>query len=77
MIDHMDHICSIAGNANYIALGTDLDGGFGKEQCPSDIETIADLQEVPALLSARGYTREDIKGIMHQNWINKLSASLK
>lgn len=77
MIDHMDHICSIAGNANNIALGTDLDGGFGKEQCPSDIETIADLQKVTDLLTRRGYSDADIKGIMHQNWIEKLRSSLK
>ena len=77
MVDHMDHICSIAGNANYLALGTDLDGGFGKEQCPSDIETIADLQKIPTLLSERGYGQSDIDGIMSKNWIDKLRSSLK
>ncbi len=76
MVDHMDHICSIAGNANHIALGTDLDGGFGKEQCPSDIKTIADLQKVPVLLAQRGYSDRDVRGIMHQNWIRKLRTSL-
>lgn len=77
MVDHMDHICSIAGNTNYIALGTDLDGGFGKEQCPSDIETIADLQNVPELLLDRGYSAHDVQNIMYQNWIRKLKSSLQ
>lgn len=49
MIDHLDHICQVAGNALHIGIGSDLDGAFGKEQCPYDLETIADLQKLPAL----------------------------
>jgi membrane dipeptidase len=72
VIDHMDHICQIAGNANHIAIGSDLDGAFGKEQSPYDLETIADLQKIPALLSKRGYTQEDIEKVMHGNWLRFL-----
>ena len=71
----MDHICQLAGNARHIAIGTDLDGGFGREQCPADVETIADLQKLPNLLSARGYSDEDINGIMHGNWLRFLKES--
>jgi membrane dipeptidase len=53
-------------------MGTDLDGGFGKEQCPHDLETIADLQKIPELLSKRGFSEDDIKRICHQNWLNFL-----
>ena len=45
--DHIDHICQIAGNADHVGFGTDLDGAFGKEQSPFDLETIADLQKFP------------------------------
>jgi membrane dipeptidase len=69
LIDHMDHICQLAGNANHIAIGSDLDGAFGKEQSPYDIETIADLQKIPALLSKRGYSKEDVEKVMHGNWL--------
>jgi membrane dipeptidase len=72
MIDHLSHICELAGNTNHVGLGTDLDGGFGKEQCPSDLETIADLQKIPDLLMNRGFSDEDIKKICHQNWLNFL-----
>jgi len=71
-IDHIDHICQIAGNALHAGIGSDLDGGYGKEQCPYDIETIADLQKIPSLLSNRGYTAEDIENIMHGNWLRFL-----
>lgn len=72
MIDHFDHICQIAGNANHIGIGSDLDGAFGKEQCPSDIETIADLQRLETLLAKRGYAIPDIKKVLHANWIGFL-----
>jgi membrane dipeptidase len=72
MIDHLSHICDLAGNTNHVGMGTDLDGGFGKEQCPHDLETIADLQKIPNLLAKRGFSEDDIKKICHQNWLNFL-----
>jgi len=72
MIDNIDHICQIAGNALHVGIGTDLDGGFGKEQGPHDLDTIADLQKVPQLLSERGYTSTDITNIMNGNFLRFL-----
>jgi membrane dipeptidase len=72
MIDHIDHVCQLAGNSRHIAIGTDLDGAYGKEQCPYDIETIADMQKLPELLTGRGYTQTDIENIMCNNWIQFL-----
>jgi membrane dipeptidase len=69
MIDHIDRVCQLAGNARHAAIGTDLDGGFGKEQSPRDLDTIADLQRVPDMLRRRGYREADIEGIMHANWV--------
>ena len=72
VIDHLDHICQIAGNALHIGIGSDLDGAFGKEQCPHDIDTIADLQRMPELLMARGYSKNDVDNIMYKNFIRFL-----
>ena len=77
MIDNMDHICQIAGNTLHAGIGTDLDGAFGKEQCPYDLETIADLQNIPALLTKRGYTISDCENIMHGNWLRLLRETWK
>jgi len=76
IIDHIDHICQLSGNSNHIALGTDLDGGFGKEQCPYDLETISDLQKMDVLLKKRGYSENDIQKILNQNAINFLMGAL-
>jgi len=72
LIDHMDHICQLAGNTLHVGIGSDLDGAFGKEQSPTDIETIADLQKIPTLLSNRGYKKDDIENITSKNWIRFL-----
>jgi membrane dipeptidase len=72
VVDHMDHICQLAGNANHIGIGSDLDGAFGTEQCPHDIDTIADLQKIPRILATRGYSQIDIENVMHGNWLGFL-----
>jgi len=77
IMDHYDHICQLAGNALHIAVGTDLDGGYGREQCPYDLETIADLQKLPALFYKRGYTKEDVENVMHGNWLRFLTNAWK
>jgi membrane dipeptidase len=69
VIDHVDHICQLAGNAHHTAIGTDLDGGFGCEQSPGDLDTIADLQRLPAMFAERGYAPADVEKVMHGNWI--------
>jgi membrane dipeptidase len=72
VVNNIDHICQLAGNSLHAGIGSDLDGGYGKEQCPSDLDTIADLQKLPGLLRARGYTGEDIRNIMHLNFVRFL-----
>jgi len=72
LVDHIDHVCQLAGNARHAAIGSDLDGGYGTEQSPGDLDTIADLARIAELLSERGYSDADIQGITHGNWLRKL-----
>ena len=69
VVDHIDHICQLAGDARHAAIGSDLDGGFGIEQCPQGLDTIVDLQKIPGLLRERGYPEDDVEAIMHGNWL--------
>jgi membrane dipeptidase len=69
VVDHIDHVCQLAGNARHAGLGTDLDGGFGREQSPLDLDTIADLPRIADLLRQRGYSEADVTGIMSGNWL--------
>ncbi len=76
VVDHLDHICQLVGNTRHVGLGTDLDGGFGREQSPGDLDTIADLQRIPDLLRERGYGEADVEAIMHGNWLRLLGETL-
>jgi membrane dipeptidase len=72
VVNHIDRVCQLAGNCLHAAIGSDLDGGFGREQSPSDLDTIADLQGIVIILEKRGYNQEDISMIMHGNWLRLL-----
>jgi len=65
----IDHVCQLAGDAQHAAIGSDLDGGFGSERTPHDLETVADLHRLGEHLSARGYNDADIRKIFSANWI--------
>ena len=72
MVAHIDHICQIAGTSSHVGIGSDLDGGVGREGFAHDLDTIADLQKVGVLLAGRGYTGGDVSAIMHGNWVRFL-----
>ncbi len=76
MANNIDHICQLAGNANHVGVGSDLDGAFGREQCPYDLVTIADLQKVPVILKNRGYTDEMIHKFASGNFIEFMRSAL-
>ncbi len=77
LIDHYDHICQIAGSSNHVAIGSDLDGMFGTEQSPYDMNTITDLQKLPELLKKRGFAAADIEKVLHGNWLRFLQHAWK
>ena len=72
MIAHIDHICQLLGNAEHVGIGSDLDGGFGREAVPAEIDTVADLAKIPSALAERGYDDEAIARIMGGNWVERL-----
>ena len=75
VVDHIDHICQLTGNCDHVGIGTDLDGAFGKEQAPKDMDTIADLQRLPRLLENRGYDAPAIAKIMNGNFLRFLKTA--
>jgi membrane dipeptidase len=69
VVHHIDHVCQLAGNSLHAGIGSDLDGAFGTEQGPADLDTIADLEKMPALLAQRGYSGQDIENLCGGNFI--------
>jgi len=74
--NNIDHICQLAGNTNHAAIGSDLDGAFGCEQCPYDLETITDMQKIFPILEKRGYSENDLDKIAHENWLRFMRNAL-
>ncbi len=72
LADHVDHTCQLLGTVRHTGIGTDLDGGYGNEQTPADLDTIADLSKFIAILRDRGYSEDDLERICHRNFIELL-----
>ena len=69
VLEHIDHICELTGSTDYVAYGTDLDGGFGLELSPTDYHTVDDLQRFLNLMRDHGYEEDDVKGFAHGNLV--------
>ncbi|WP_428937522.1 dipeptidase [Fontivita pretiosa] len=76
VVNHVKHICDLAGDASHVGLGTDMDGGLGREQIPVEIRTSADLPRVAQALSEAGFGQHDVTAIMGGNWCGFFRASL-
>jgi membrane dipeptidase len=74
--DHIDHIAQLAGDSHHCAIGTDLDGRFGTEQTPRDLDTIADVHKLEEILARRGYSQGDIDAIFYRNWLEYFERNL-
>jgi membrane dipeptidase len=76
LIEAVDYVCQLTGSARHVGIGTDFDGGFGVEQTPHGINTIADISKIAGLLGSRGYIDSDISHIMSENWLRILRKTL-
>jgi len=76
VVDAIDAVCQLAGDALHVALGTDFDGGFGAETAPAELDTIADLPKLADVLAAQGYADDDVRAVMGGNWLRMLGGCL-
>jgi len=63
LIDHIDHIAKVAG-VEHVGLGSDFDGN---PYMPQGMDTAADLPKITQALLDRGYSANQIKGILGGN----------
>ncbi len=69
VVRHIDHMTQLTGSAEVVGIGSDLDGGFGREAMPAEIDTVADLQRLGLILAVSGYTSSAVSGILGDNWL--------
>lgn len=76
LAEAIDHICQLTGSARHVGLGTDFDGGMGREAAPLDLDSIADLGKLEAVLRERGYMSDDVAAVLRENWLRIMRATL-
>ncbi|UQN06053.1 dipeptidase [Deinococcus sp. QL22] len=62
LADHAQHYAGLIGWER-VALGTDLDGGFGQEKCPAGVDSYRDVPGSVDVLPA-----EVRRGVLGENW---------
>lgn len=67
---HAEHMAGIGG-WNCVGVGSDLDGGFGLEETPQEINTIADLPKLSQI--APEQHRDDV---LSSNWLRFLRSAM-
>ncbi len=77
VVEAIDYICQLTGTAEAAGLGSDLDGGFGREDAPQGLDTIADLKHLALLLAERGYDDAAIAAILAGNWLRVMRNTLQ
>jgi membrane dipeptidase len=65
LIDHIDHVAKVAG-IDHVGLGSDFDG---IPASPEGMDSAADLPKITAALMARGYSAEDCRKILGENFL--------
>jgi membrane dipeptidase len=76
VVVHVRHICDLLGNTKHVGLGTDMDGGLGRNEIPAELETSADLPRLADGLAAAGFADSDVSAIMGLNWTRFFSEQL-
>ena len=76
LIAHIQHMADLLGTAKHIGLGTDMDGGVGRDDIPQELTTAADLPRVAEGLSSTGFSDDDVTGIMSGNWLRFFARAL-
>ncbi|MEM6550817.1 MAG: membrane dipeptidase [Planctomycetota bacterium] len=64
---HARHIADLTGTHRHLALGSDLDGGFGREHTPAELDSAADLPQLHHALTTAGFTSTEADDILAHN----------
>ena len=76
LVDHMEYVNRMAGDALHSGIGGDTDGQGGRECAPADVDTIVDYLKIADILRSRGYSESDVENIMWRNWVRLFDRGL-
>jgi membrane dipeptidase len=72
----IDHVCQVVGDAAHVGIGSDFDGGFGADDTPPALDTVADLQRLGPALGDAGFEEDHVEAILSGNWLRVLEDAL-
>jgi membrane dipeptidase len=72
LCEAIEAVAEVAGSARHVAIGSDYDGGFGSEQTPDGLDTVGDHRKIGEALAARGWSADDVAGVLGGNWLRVL-----
>lgn len=67
-VAHVQHVAATMGHRRGVALGSDMDGGFGASRLPEGLRRPSQLESLAAALRADGWSDEDVDGFRAGNW---------
>jgi membrane dipeptidase len=63
---HMQHIANLIG-WQHVGIGSDMDGGLGRLETPEELDSVADLAKIGAIVPP-----EHADGVLGENWLRFL-----
>jgi membrane dipeptidase len=73
LLDHIDYIVKLVG-VNHVGLGSDFDG---ITSAPQQLDDVSDMPIITKELSARGYSKKDIRKILGENFLRVFKANTR
>ncbi len=76
-VDQICHVRDLAnGSVAHVGIGTDLDGVYGYEQTPADLNKYRDVQKLVSMLLARGFSEQQVQSVFYGNWLRFFDEAL-
>jgi membrane dipeptidase len=75
-VAHVERVVDLAGRRDVIALGSDMDGGFGPGDLPEGVDHPSKLDALAEALRSRGWNDAEVQGFAWRNWMRVLRTAL-
>ena len=75
-VAHVQRVARLMGHRGGVALGSDMDGGFGPDSLPEHLDHPGKLDALADALAAAGWSDDDVEGFAHGNWMRFLERTL-
>ena len=76
VVRHAQHMARLMGRFDGVALGSDMDGGFGPSELAAGLEHPTKLPALAEALRAAGWSEAQVRGVQRKNWLKFLRRAL-